>query len=149
MIEPRLIFRPYKGKVDPEMASKTLLYNVSEPVGKGCPNLADDVLLVRFFLRRISQAPDVKGPYFDMPLVPTYDPQLSNAILWFQKAVAAAHAPVTADGRVDPSPNGQGWYTIRHLNFSYRKRFPQYGHLIENDPVFPGALRAPLAMANV
>lgn len=131
------------------MASKTLLYNVSKPVGKACPNLSDDVLLVRFFLRRISQAPDLNGPFSDMPLVPSYDPQLSEAILWYQKAVADSHAPISVDGRVDPAPHGQGIYTIRHLNFSYRKRYPQFGHFIENDPMFPGMLRLPLSTAHV
>ena len=30
------------------MATKTLLYNLSKPVGKSCANCGDDVLLVRF-----------------------------------------------------------------------------------------------------
>ena len=131
------------------MASKTLLYNLSNPVGKSCPNCGDDVLLVRFFLRRISAAPDVRGPYSSMPLVPNYDPQLSEAIVWFQKQVAAAHCPITVDGRVDPAPHGQGIYTIRHLNFSYRKRYRQFEHRIEDDPIFPGQLRASFSSAHV
>lgn len=131
------------------MALKTLLYNVSKSVGKSCTNAADDVLLVRFFLRRISQSPDLSGPYSNMPLTPGYDPTLTDAILWFQKAVADAHFKVTVDGRVDPAPHGQGIYTIRHMNASYRKRYPQFGHAIETDPLFPGALRSSFTLAAV
>jgi len=131
------------------MASKTLLYNVSKPVGKSCPNVPDDVLLVRFFLRRISQSPDLHGPCSDMPLVPTYDAPLTDAILWFQKAAGAAHFSITADGRVDPAPHGQGVYTIRHLNASYRKRYPQFEQAIESDPLFPSLLRTSFLKAQV
>src|ERR1044072_5904202 len=131
------------------MASKTLLYNLSKPVGKSCANYGDAVLLVRFFLRRISAAPDVRGPYSSMPLVPNYDPQLSEAIACFQEQVAASHVPILVDGRVDPAPHGQGIYTIRHLNASYRRRYPQFEHLIEDDPIFPGALRASFSAAHV
>lgn len=124
------------------MASKTLLYNVTAPVGRACVNAGDDVLLVRFFLKRLSQSTDLNGPCSDMPLVPGYDPALTDGIKWFQKSVAAAHFQITVDGRVDPAPHGQGIYTIRHMNASYRRRYPQFRDAIEGDPVFPQSLRA-------
>src|SRR5690242_6062376 len=98
------------------MAMKTLLYNVTQPVGNYCANAAYDVLLVRFLLRRISQAPDLAGPCSDLPLVPTYDSAVHDGILWCQKKVSDGHKVVTVDGRVDPAPQGQGMYTIRHMN---------------------------------
>jgi hypothetical protein len=130
------------------MAWKQLLYNVTDAVGNRCPNQTDDVLLVRFFLRRISQAPDVMGPYSDLPFTPAYDDQLGDAILWFQKKVAATHNPVSTDGRVDPAPHGGSlFYTIRHLNMTYRRRYPQFQHSIENDPQLPGALKMSFSSA--
>ena len=129
------------------MARKTLLYNVESTVGKFGANRPDDVLLVRFFLRRISAAPDVNGPYSDLPLVSTFDTTLGEVVLWFQKKVAQAGHAISVDGKVDPSPHGQGMYTIRHLNQTYRKRYPRHMHSIENDPMYPPVLNQPLAVA--
>ena len=131
------------------MAKKTLLYNVDSTVGKFGGNKPDDVVLVRFFIRRISAAPDVNGPYSKIASVPIFDPELGEAITWFQKQVAAAGNAVSIDGRVDPAPHGQGFYTIRHLNAAYRKRYPQFQHSIESDPTYPAMLNTPLATAHV
>jgi hypothetical protein len=130
------------------MAEKTLLYNVTSAVGKFRSNKTDDVLLVRFFLRRISQAPDIQGPYSNMPLVASFDEELGGAIKWFQKKVAEKGKPITVDGVVDHSPNGTGYYTIRHLNKTYRTRYPQFT-AIEGDPQFPGALNSSFNPARV
>lgn len=130
------------------MASKLVFYNVAKAVGKFCPNNPDDVLLVRFFIRRISQAPDVMGPFSDLPMTPTFDNRLAEAIMWFQKTAASKNANIYADGKVDPEPHpGKGTYTIRHMNATYRRRYPQFQHAIEADPNLPAALNPSLATA--
>ena len=127
------------------MATKWLHYNVDEPVGKGRPNLPDDVYLVRFFIRRISQQPDLMSPYAKLPLTGTFDQQLGEAILWFQKLARSKGQPMAQDGIVDPAKVGEGCRTITSLNGVYRKRYPKYSHSIESDPEFPNALRPSFA----
>lgn len=125
------------------MAAKWLFYNTEAPVGRYCPNKQDDVYLIRFLLRKINNVAELNGPYKDLPIIPTWDQQLSDAILWFQKKVRATGKPCGTDGRVDPSPTiGNGSpYTITYLNATYMKRYPQYKHRFEQDPEFPNALR--------
>ena len=124
------------------MAAKWLFYNIDSPVGKYCPNQAADVYLIRFLLKRINNAQEINGPYKNLPVISTWDQQLSDAILWFQKTVKNAGKSIATDGRVDPSPTiGSGHYTVTYLNATYMKRYPQYKHRFESDPEFPNALR--------
>ena len=126
------------------MAKKNLVYNLDKSVGKKGANQPDDVLLVRFFLRRLSEIPHLNSPYKNLPIVTSFDNNLHDAILWFQKPVKAMGKSITADGQVDPAPKGDGLYTIVFMNGNYWKYFPKYKHYIEADPLFPHELIEPL-----
>jgi hypothetical protein len=116
------------------------MYCIDSAVGKYCANKPDDVYLIRFFLRKINKVPELNGPFKDLPIIHTWDQQLTDAILWFQQSVKAKGKPVVTDGRVDPSAVGQGPYTIHYLNGTYMLRYPQTKHRVESDPEFPSAL---------
>lgn len=125
------------------MAKKNLVYNISSSVGSKGVNAPDDVLLVRFFLRRLSQVPNINGPYKDLPMVTGFDSKLGEAIWWFQKLVRSRGKAIVVDGQVDPAPKGDGLYTIVFMNGNYWKYYPKYRHYIEADPLFPSELVAP------
>lgn len=122
------------------MAKKNLVYNLTEPVGKNMPNQPDDVLLARFLLRRLSEVAKFGSPYKDLPIVPSFDSTLSDAIWWFQRFAKSQGKSITVDGRMDPAPKGDGKYTIMYLNGNYWKYYPQYRHYLEGDPLFPKML---------
>lgn len=136
-------------------------YNVDQAVGKGCPNLPDDVMLVQFFIRELAKDPSV-GPG-TRPATPItvdgmYTPAVGEWILWIQKSMNAK-APGTslADGRVDPargistsgsflkSTISHTQYTIVTLNASYRFRFKRSHDSLDDDPNVPGLLRSKFA----
>jgi hypothetical protein len=122
------------------MAKKNLVYNVSNSVGKRGANTPEDVLLVRFLLRRICELPHLNSPYKNLPIVSTFDNTLGDAILWFQQCVRSRGKSITVDGQIDPAPKGDGLYTIIFLNGNYWKYYPQHRHYIEADPLFPSQL---------
>ncbi len=125
------------------MARKNLVYNVDHAVGKHAANHPDDVLLVRFFLNRISSLGQFNSPYQNLPIVPLFDDKLADAIRWFQKLARTNGKPLTIDGRVDPAPKGDGIYTIVILNAVYWRHFPKHKHFVESDPLFPQQLIGP------
>jgi len=129
------------------MAKKNLVYNLSRPVGPKMANEPDDVLLVRFFLRKVSEVPEFASPFKNLPIVTTFDSTLGEAIWWYQKLVRSSGKPITVDGQIHPAPKGDGIYTILHLNATYWKHFPKFKHYVEGDPLFPSQLIEPFNSA--
>lgn len=124
------------------MAHKVVNYNVTKTVGPNCANQPDDVLLVRFLLRRCNQAPAVKGPYTNLPLHTGFDNELGEAIRHFQKLLVSRGRPCGVDGKVSRAPKGDGFYTINLLYATYCNHFATYKGNIESDPECPRALAA-------
>jgi len=122
------------------MAKKNLVYNLTQAVGAYCANEPHDVMLVRFFLRRISEVPSMNSPYRSLPITGVFDKTLGDAILWFQRTAREKGKKITVDGRVDPAPKGDGYYTILFMNGNYWKYFPEYRMSYEKDPLFPASL---------
>lgn len=124
------------------MARRYVLYNVERAVGPKCPNEAEDVLLVRFLLRRFGQAPGSSEPGFAaLPLISTYDEALGAAIRRFQERTRNAGRPITVDGVVSSADLDDGWYTIKYMNASYFVRYRQYNCDLRSDPECPSLLR--------
>lgn len=128
-----------------------VLYTVTNAVGQGCPNNRDDVLLVQFFLKAISEAPDRVGY-----APPGYGPMRcdgwwggqSQAYLdnYIRKTNEIPEAEnLNEDGRVDPVVGGKmrasytgTFYTILSMNGSYRNSYGQEAQLdISKDRNFP------------
>ncbi len=139
-------------------ADLKILYTNDQAVGTGCPNRKDDVLLVQFFLKVISEGPQ-KSQY-----APAGRPPMKCDGLWgsnsqaylnqYISANSAANpgAPLTADGRVDPVAGGKflgsrtgNLYTILALNKSYSLvRGQAMFSDITTDGVFPPDLKSSL-----
>ena len=125
-------------------------YNVDSAVGEIASNRADDVALVRFFLRRIGEAPDIQIPALaSLPINTSAGPDLFNAIRAFQEEVQRRGHACAQDGRVDTAQNiGHGTestlshtgYTIGHLNATYRNRYPDFHNDLTKDSKLPGIL---------
>jgi len=135
-----------------------VLFTNDSAVGTGCPNKHDDVLLVQFFLKVISEGPDAAR------YKPVNKPALTCDGLWgsnsqaylnqYISANSAANpgAPLKDDGRVDPVVNGRFMgslsgtlYTILALNNSYMKaRGLSSLSDITTDAAFPTVLRPSL-----
>ena len=134
-------------------------YTVDQPVGMGCPNIRDDVLLVQFFLRRaMDECPTSKGifPPGERPI--SVDgiagPQTFRYIKFYQDEDNRRNPGkgVARDGRVDSigkSGTGIGsisntLYTIIALNVSYRQRKGIMIADIRKDNLFPQDLTGSL-----
>jgi hypothetical protein len=132
-------------------------YNLDQAVGKNCPNVADDVMLVQFFIRELAKDPQVgpgTRPSAPLAVDGVYTPAVGEWILWVQKSINQKNPGTSlADGRVDPArglaTNGKflkstishTQYTIVTLNASYRYRYKKSHDALENDPNVPGLLR--------
>ena len=132
-----------------------IVYTVDQAVGPGCTNQRDDVLLVQFFLKVISESPnnaDLKPAGRD-PMVcdGICGPNTNAYIKQFQIGSSARNptSPLKQDGRVDPVRGGairgsisHTFYTILDLNVHFEKTRGA-GALkdITTDAAFPGELR--------
>jgi len=129
---------------------------IDKPVGSGCPNANDDVLLVQFLLRICSQnASDMAGfqPPGEKPLDidGVCGPQTLKYISFYQREVNRRQGKklLEPDGRIDPIRHGtrgsisHTLYTILSLNVSYRTRRGDAAK-IETDPFFPIKLQSSL-----
>lgn len=124
------------------MAIRYVLYNNEKAVGPKCANQPDDVLLVRFFLRRYGQVPGVGDPAAaQLPLIATYDDTLGKVIKSFQERLRSSGRTVTVDGVVSPADLDDGFYTIKYLNATYFKRYPQFRCDLPSDPECPAPLK--------
>lgn len=142
-------------------SSMKLCYTVEQAVGTGCPNRRDDVLLVQFLLKIISEGPEKtkytppgKGPLkCDGLWGPTSQAYLNRYIV--ANTNANPNAPLTKDGRVDPVVGGKftgaisgNLYTILALNNSYKNvRGAAAMQDLTTEPQFPGELRPSLKVA--
>lgn len=133
------------------------LYNVSYPVGRGCPNRRDDVLLVQSFLNMLLPCLTILDPASGkriqsyLKLDGLFGPRTQGVIMGYQKNVKTRGGVITADGRVDPSPES-GWsqrlnvqYTMVWMNRDYRNN--NGGKMATADQFIP-ALRAALLANN-
>jgi len=135
-----------------------LVYTIDQAVGSGCPNKRDDVLLVQFFLKVISEGPERtlftplgRGPIgTDGIWGPTSQAYLDKFIT--VNSSQNPDSPLTKDGRVDPVVGGKitgsisgHVYTILALNTSCKgvRGLPALLD-ITTDPLFPKDLRPSL-----
>jgi len=139
-----------------------LAHTTDQAVGNGCPNRRDDVLLIQFLLKVVSEGPqqsqltpDGLGP---INIDGLWGP-ISQAFLNQYIAVNSAEnptSPLTQDGRVDPVVNGRAsgsrtghLYTILALNKTFQNvRGPTALQDITTDPLFPQELRPSLQIIN-
>jgi hypothetical protein len=136
----------------------TLVHTNDQAVGNGCPNRRDDVLLVQFFLKVLSEGqsqrnltPDGFGP---INIDGLWGPTSQAYLNFFLEVNSAANpgSPLTQDGRVDPVVSGRFFgsrsghvYTIIALNSLYQTvRGPNSLQNITTDPLFPQELRPSL-----
>ncbi len=90
-----------------------LFYDLDAAVGRGCPNLRDDVLLVQFFLKAIFRRVIGGGHAHDPDRRPrSADVENIRAYQTFQRNINARLSVV--DGRVDPVPGKKGVSSITH-----------------------------------
>jgi hypothetical protein len=136
----------------------SICYTIDAAVGAGCPNKKDDVLLVQFFLKVISEGPaaDRYRPPNQKPITcdglwgPNSQAYLNRYIA--ANSAANPNSPLKQDGRVDPVVNGKATgsrtgtlYTILALNDTYSKvRGPAALSDITTDQLFPAPLRPSL-----
>jgi len=139
-----------------------LAYTIDQAVGNGCPNRRDDVLLVQFFLKVVSEGPDKSGftPVGRGPMkIDGFWGPISQAYLNQFIAFNSTQnptSPLTQDGRVDPVVHGRATgsrtgllYTILALNVTYKNvRGPNSLLDITTDPLFPQELRPSLQILN-
>ena len=139
-----------------------LVHTVDQAVGTGCPNRRDDVLLVQFFLKVVSDGPErsllTPGGFPPLHIDGLWGP-ISQAYLDQYIQVKSAENPasqLSEDGRVDPVVSGRVSgsmtgliYTILALNKTYQNvRGPTALQNITTDPLFPPELRPSLQIIN-
>jgi len=140
------------------VVSLNVVYTVDQAVGNSCPNRRDDVLLVQFFLKVVSEGPKkselTPGGRGPMKTDGIWGP-ISQAFLNQFIAVNSAQnpgRPLKQDGRVDPVVDGKATgakaglvFTILALNISYKNvRGSVALQDITTDAAFPPALRPSL-----
>jgi hypothetical protein len=102
-------------------------------------------------LTEISKDPMVaaSAPAQKLPISGVYTSLLDEWIRWFQGQVKVRGNPVTVDGRIDPLPAignqgfcrssmSGGFYTIVHLNATFRRRFRDKHDRLEDQPEMLG-----------
>jgi hypothetical protein len=107
-------------------------YNVGEAIGYGCKNLAEDVKVVQFFLKRIYLIKDLRNlkPWGEMAVDGKVGPITRAWIMKYQIDCRNNGANTMVDGIVNTAGNSAGnytasisntIYTIRMLNIMLRK----------------------------
>lgn len=146
----------------PTIQALPLIYSVDSPVGQNHTNKRDDVLLVQFFLKVISEHDRLYMPPGQSPIQidGIHGPQTSAYIRQYQlensrrNPGAKAGGTLKQDGIVHPiqagspvSPVSSTLYTIVALNLSYgRARGTEMLRDITKDPLFPAGLRPSIAV---
>ena len=99
-------------------------YNVTKPVGYGCPNWDEDVKVVQFFLQRIYSKPKYQSekPWGDMTVDGKAGPITRAWITKFQSDCYKHGVATLVDGRVDKAGNGSSNYTSSISNTYYTIR---------------------------
>ena len=110
-----------------------VFYNLVHAVGKGCPNMPDDVKLTQYLLKSVyAKAPQSK-PAGDIQVTGYCDPITMNWILKFQMDAAQAHpGKILVDNRIDRIRQkdfigsiSHTVYTLGALNASVLKNNPE------------------------
>ena len=149
--------------LSPPTSIMRVFYGIDMAVGSGRPNRRDDVLLVQFFLKTLSRAPDsiTKESYVPAGQAPLqidgiYGPRTAAYISQFAAVLSRASKgeamQLWQDGVIDPKPPGLNFgpihgraYAIVRLNTSYADTFGINKHsAIDKDPDFPRELRPKL-----
>jgi hypothetical protein len=102
-------------------------------------------------LNQLATDPALAGttPDSDLPVNGVYTSALDDWVFWFQDQLRQRGLPVTVDSRIDPLPavrnsgycqeGMQGmFYTIAHLNATFRRRFPDKHDHLEAQPEMLG-----------
>jgi hypothetical protein len=140
-------------KVRTSAADISVAYTVDSPVGLGCRNDRDDVLLVQHLLRIAwSDAPNSKGfrpPGETQPLNVdgVWGPKSAKYLKFFQEEAKRRGAKVLLDQRVDPCVTGRTrsgishtFYTVLALNAVRNSRYSGNQGDISKDPGYPAEL---------
>ncbi len=81
------------------------IYNVGHPVGEGCANRADDVMLVQFlvksFFKDSKNAPE--KPADDLPITGFFGPVTLRYLRAFSAACGRRGLTIQKDNRLDPA----------------------------------------------
>ncbi len=140
-------------KVRTSAADASAAYTVDSPVGTGCPNNREDVLLVQHLLRIAwKDTPASKGfrpPGEMQPLNVDgfWGPKSAKFLKFFQEEARRRGANVLVDQRVDPCVSGvskgtvsHSFYTALALNAARSSRQPANQDDISQDPGYPAEL---------
>ena len=110
-----------------------LVFNVDQPVGEGCPNRPDDVLLVQFLIKRAAEKgtmagkQDQKRRMLAVPQTGYCDAATVDGIRAVQEYLQNKGG-ATPDGRITPSSSttrfGNHVFTIGNLNSTVRHHHP-------------------------
>jgi hypothetical protein len=125
-----------------------MMFNVDKHVGPACPNLADDVLLVQFLIRKSAERtpdlpPDKKARMSKVPTSGICDAATIDGIKAVQERVREKHPPNVVDGIVSPAKGtnyGTGIWAITILNSTVRLDFPERWPRLQDFPDCPPAL---------
>jgi hypothetical protein len=87
-------------------------YNVSQPVGTDCPNRAEDVKIVQFFLQRLYSKPKYQKfkPWGEMRVDGKFGPITRAWITKFQLDCRRLGVKMMVDGVVNKAGNPEGNY---------------------------------------
>jgi len=131
----------------------TAAYGVDSPVGAGCPNNRQEVLLVQHLLRIAwNESPSSAGfrpPGETQPLSVdgVWGPQSARFLKFFQEEARRRGAAVLLDQRVDPCVSGEAagsishtFYTALALNAARNSRQQGNQADISRDPGYPAEL---------
>lgn len=127
-------------------------YNVTEAVGMGCKNMAEDVKVVQFFLKRVYTTSEYKPmkPYGEMKPDGLCGPITRSWITKFQLDVRKRGSNCLVDGIVNKAGNVESnWessishthYTIRYLNNLMRKLDTALYKTLTTHPEVPADLK--------
>ena len=119
------------------------IINVEKAVGRGCPNLPDDVKLVQFLLKKVFASPLWKDFLIQRPLTGDCDELTSAWIYLFQCCMRARGGSGVADQRVDRATGMVGpvsgkTYTIVNLNHQFAQGYPlEFGKWVKGTDGVP------------
>lgn len=137
-----------------DLQGNASFYNVTFAVGYGKQNLAEDVKVVQFFLKRLYSHPKMQDmkPYGDMTVDGKVGPITRNWILKTQIIAQSSGNPVLVDGVIDTAgnaTNASNWesgishtrYTIRMINNFLRQNDTAVYKTLPSSPEVPGDVR--------
>ena len=125
-------------------------YYVNMAVGKNAPNRKDDVMLVQYMLKRIYEKPVYeRGTLSTQQSVMVVDGLLGPiTIQWivrFQMDTRRLGMSCAVDGRVDRASLGP--YTITHINYAFKRHYPEIHEKMPVHPDVPPEIRAALLLS--